>query len=151
MKFDPPATIVVASHINLSRVNMGTLTVRVHDTQGFLLDMPLPVKNIPGPGRRRFSGGAVALKGEKLAIAKESYMDVDQFKMPRKRHWLPYIRQHLPRSCPQGQLPNGSRVPDEGYLGSSNTDRVGSGLPTFQEWGHGGGYPSHNSCTAFIT
>ena len=45
-------------------------------------------------------------------------------------------------------MPNGSSVPDEGHLGTRNTDGVGSGLPTSQDRRHGGGRPSRNSGTA---
>ena len=57
---------------------------------------------------------------------------------------MPYIRLPRPRACPKGQLPNGSRVPDEGHLGAHNTDGVGTGLPTAQERGHGGGFGFHS-------
>ena len=81
VKLDPSATIVVASHRTLSRVSMGTLTVRVTDSQGFLHDILLSAMNVPGLGRRLFSGEMVVLNGVNTVIAKKSYLDVGQFKI----------------------------------------------------------------------
>ena len=64
---------------------MGTLTVRVTGTQGFLHDMLLPAMNVPGLGRHLFSEGTAALKGINTVIAKESYLDVRQFKIPLRK------------------------------------------------------------------
>ena len=50
--------------------------------------------------------------------------------------------------APRGNYRNGSSVLDEGHLGIYNTYGVGSGLPTSQARGHGGGHPSRNSGTA---
>ena len=62
---------------------------------------------------------------------------------------MPYNRLPRCRACPEGQLlPKGSSVPDEGHIGVHRTDGVGSGLPTSQERGCGGGCPFRNSCTA---
>ena len=61
---------------------------------------------------------------------------------------MPYNRLPRPRACPEGQLPNGSSIPDDGNLGAHNTDGVSSGLPTSQERGHGGDHPSCNNSTA---
>ena len=60
---------------------------------------------------------------------------------------MPYTRLPRLRACPEGQLPNESSVPDEGHLGAHNTHGVGSGLPTSQGRGHGGGRPSRNTGT----
>ena len=81
VKLDPPATIVVAGHSTLREVSMGTLTVHVTDAQGFFLDMLLSAMKKPGLGRHLFSGGTAALKGINTGIAKESYLDVGQFKI----------------------------------------------------------------------
>ena len=78
---DPSATIVVASHSTLSGVSMGALIVRVTDTQVFLHNMLLPVINVLGLSRHLFSGKAAALKEVNMVIAKESYLDVGQFKI----------------------------------------------------------------------
>ena len=40
---------------------------------------------------------------------------------------MPYNRLPRPGACPEGQLPNGSSVPDEGHLGAHNTP-TGSAL-----------------------
>ena len=85
VKLDPPATIVVAGHNTLRGVSMGTLTVRVTDAQGFLHDMLLPAMNMPGLGRHLFSGGMAALKGINAVMAKESYLDVGQFKIALRK------------------------------------------------------------------
>ena len=50
-----------------------------------------------------------------------------------------------PRACPEGQLPNGSSVPNKGHLRAHNTAGVGSDLSTSQERRHGSGHPSRNS------
>ena len=76
VKLGPPAMIVVAGHSTLRGASMGTLTVRVTDAQGFLLDMLRPAINVPGLGRHLFSGGTAALKGMNTIIAKESYLNV---------------------------------------------------------------------------
>ena len=83
VKLDPPATIVVAGHSKLRGVSVGTLTVTVSVTDGqdFLHDMLLPAINVSGLGRHLFSGGMVALKGVNTVIAKESYIQVGQFKI----------------------------------------------------------------------
>ena len=81
VKIDPLETIVVDGHSMLSGVNMGTLTVRVTDTQDFLHDMLLPAMNVPGLGLHLISGGMVALKAINTVIAKKSHHDVDQFKI----------------------------------------------------------------------
>ena len=85
VKLDPPATIVVAGHNTLRGVSMGTLAVRVTDAQGFLHDMLLPAMNVPGLGRHLISGGTAALKGINTVIAKESYLDVGQFKISLRK------------------------------------------------------------------
>ena len=82
VKLDPPATIVVTGHSTLRAVSMGILTVRVTDAQGFSHDMLLPAMNVPGLDRHLFPGGTVALKGLTKVIAKESCLDVGQFKIP---------------------------------------------------------------------
>ena len=82
VKLDQPATIVVAGHSILRGISMGTLTVRVTDVQRFLHDMLLPAMNVLGLGRHLLSGGTAALKDINTAIAKESYLDVGQFKIP---------------------------------------------------------------------
>ena len=84
VKLDPPTTIVIAGHSTLRGVSIGTLTVRVADAQGFLHDMLLPAMNVPGIGRHLLSGGTVALNGIHTFIAKKSYMDVGQFKIPAR-------------------------------------------------------------------
>ena len=53
--------------------------------QGFLLDMLLPAMDVPGPGRHLFSGGTTASKGVNTIIAKESYLDVGQFKISLRK------------------------------------------------------------------
>ena len=58
------------------------------------------------------------------------------------------IRLPRPRACSEGQLSNGSSIPDESHPGAHNTDGMGSGLPTSQERGHGGDRPFRNSGTA---
>ena len=60
---------------------------------------------------------------------------------------MSYNRLPRPRVCPDGQLPNISSISDESHLGAYNTDEVGSGLPTSQERGHGGGRSSRTSGT----
>ena len=85
VKLDPPATIVVAGHSTLRGVSMGTLTVCVTDAQGFLHDMLLPAMNVPGLGRHLFLGRTATLKGIYTVIAKESYLDVSQFKVPLRK------------------------------------------------------------------
>ena len=85
MKLDPPATIVVAGHGTLRGVGMGTLTVRVTDGQGLLLDMLLPAKNVPGLDRHLLSGGTAALEGINTVITKKSYLDVGQLKIPLRK------------------------------------------------------------------
>ena len=85
VKLDPPATIVITNHSTLSGVSMGTLTIRVTDAQNFLPDMLLPAINVPGFFRHLFSGGTAALKGLNTVIAKESYLDVGQFKIPLRK------------------------------------------------------------------
>ena len=82
VKLDSPATIVVAGHSTLRGVSMGTLTVRVTDAQGFRHDMLLAAMNVPGLGRHLFLGGTAALKEINTIIAKESDLDVGQFKIP---------------------------------------------------------------------
>ena len=82
---DPSATIVVASHSTLSGVSMGALIVRVTDTQFFLHDMLLPAINVPGLSRHLVSGKAAALKEVNMGIAKESYLDIGQFKIPLRK------------------------------------------------------------------
>ena len=54
VKLNPPTMIAVAGHSTLSGVSMGTLTLRVTDTQGFLHEMLLPAINVPGLGRHLF-------------------------------------------------------------------------------------------------
>ena len=61
---------------------------------------------------------------------------------------MPYYKLPRPRACSEGQVPNGSSVSDEGHFGAQNTDGVGSGLPMFQEGGHGGCRSSRNRGTA---
>ena len=61
------------------------------------------------------------LQGINAAIAKESYLDVGEFKIPL-RHRLPYNRLLRPRACLKGQVPNGRSVTDEGHLGAHDTD-----------------------------
>ena len=85
VKLDPPATIVVAGHSILRGVSMGTLAIRVTNVQRFLHDMLLPAMNVPGIGRHLLSGGTAALKEINTAIAKESYLDVGQFKIPLRK------------------------------------------------------------------
>ena len=81
VKLDPPSTIVVAGHSILRGVSMDTLTVRATDAEVILHDILLPVMNVSGLGRHLFSGGTVALEGINTVIAKESYLDVGQFKI----------------------------------------------------------------------
>ena len=77
-----------------------------------------------------------------MAIAKESYSNVGQFKIPlRKDTECPTI-DYLDLDLAPKQLPNRSSVSDEGHLGAHNTDGVGSDLPTSQERSYGGGRPS---------
>ena len=85
VKLDPPATIVVGGHSTLRGVSVGTLTGRVTDVQGFLRNMSLQAMNVPGFGRHLFSGGTAALKWINTFIAKESYLDVDQFKISSRK------------------------------------------------------------------
>ena len=85
IKLDPPATIVVTGHSTLRGVSTGTLIVCATNAQGFLHNMLLPAVNVPGLDRHLFSGGAVALKGINTMIAKESYLDVGQFKIPLRK------------------------------------------------------------------
>ena len=84
-KLDPRETIVVASHITLTGVGMGTLTVHVTKAQGFLHDMLLPTMNVPGLDRHLFSGGTMTLNGVNMVIAKEPYLDVGQIKIPFRK------------------------------------------------------------------
>ena len=65
---------------------MGTLTVCVDDAQGFLHDILLPAMNVPGLDRHLFSEEMVVLKGGNTAIAKESYLDVVQFKIVLRKN-----------------------------------------------------------------
>ena len=67
---DPPVTVIVAGHSTLSRVSIGTLTVRITGAQGYIHDMLLPAMNMPGLSRQLFSGGKAALKGVKMIIIK---------------------------------------------------------------------------------
>ena len=85
VKLDPPATIVVGGHSTLRGVSVGTLTGRVTDVQGFLRNMSLQAMNVPGFGRHLFSGGTAALKWINTFIAKESYLDVGQFKISSRK------------------------------------------------------------------
>ena len=81
VKLDPPATIVAAVHNALSRVSMGTLTIRFIYAQGFLHDMLLPAMNLLGRDRDLFPGKTVALNGVNTIIANESNFDVGKFKI----------------------------------------------------------------------
>ena len=60
---------------------MGTLTIPITDTQGFLHDMLLPAMNVPGLSRHQFPGGTAVLKAINTDIAKESYLYDGQFKI----------------------------------------------------------------------
>ena len=86
---------------------MDTLSVRVLDAQGVLLEMLFPAMNMPGLGRHLFPGGIAALKGVNTVIAKESYLHVGQFKIPlRKNTDCPTIDYPQYRACLEEQLPN---------------------------------------------
>ena len=81
VKIDPPATIDIANHSMLSGVGVGTLIIRVTDTEDFLHDMLLPTTSVPEYGRHLISRGTSVLKGVNTAIAKKSFIDVGQFKI----------------------------------------------------------------------
>ena len=84
-KLDPSETIVVASRSKLSGVSMGILTIRFTDTQGFLHDMLLPAIIVPRLAHYLLSGGTAALKQVNTVNTKESYLDVGQFKISRRK------------------------------------------------------------------
>ena len=143
VKIDPPPTIVVAGHSTLRGVSIGTLTVRATDAQGFLHDMLLPTINVPGLGRRPFSGGTTVLEGINRVIVKESYLDVSQFKIPL----------HKDTECPtplelasRGDYQTGASFLTRVALG--RTILTGSTLASTLLSGHGGGPPSCNSGTS---
>ena len=95
VKLHPLATIVVAGHSTLRGVSIGTFAVRVTNAQDFLHDMLLPAMNMPVLGGHLFSGGTAALKEINTIIAKESYLDVGQFKITLRKDMERHIR--LPR------------------------------------------------------
>ena len=84
VKVDPLTTIVIAGHKTLSRVTMIILTVRVTDAEHFL-HMLLPAMNVPGLGHHLFSEGIMTHKEVSTIIAKESYLNVGQFKIPLRK------------------------------------------------------------------
>ena len=124
MKLDPPATIV---HNTLRGVSMGTLIVRITDAQGFLHGMLLPAMNVPGLGHHLFSGGTAELKGINTVIAKESYLDVGQFKLPlRKDTECPTINYLDLELAPRGNYEKETAFPTR--VISGHTIPTGSAL-----------------------
>ena len=85
VKFDPSATIVDSGRSTISVFSMSTLTVCATDAKGSFHDLLLPAMNMSGLGRHLFSGGMMALERVNTAIAKESYLDVGQFKLPLRK------------------------------------------------------------------
>ena len=126
---------------------MGTLNVRVTDTQGFLHVILLPIRNVSGLGRRLFSGGAAALKGVNTVISKESYLDIGLFRFLYAK--IPNALQHTTSTS---SLPGGGTTKQEqrSQRGSSRGIQYRRGRlwpPDFSGVGHGGGCPSPNSVT----
>ena len=110
VKLDPPAIVVVTNYGMLSGVSMGILIVRVTDAQDFLHDMLLPAMNVPGFVRHLFSGGTAALKGVNMVIAKESYLDVGQFKIPLHKDVECPTKDYLDLA-PRGNYQTGAALP----------------------------------------
>ena len=104
---------------------------------------------MPGLGRYLFSEETAALEGVNTVIAKEPYVDVGQFKvLLRKDTECPTVDSLDLELAPRGNYQTKVAFPTKRHLGAHNIDRVNCGLPTSQEWGHGGGRPSRNSGTA---
>ena len=112
VKLDSPVTIVVAGYSTLRGFSTGTLTVRFTDAQRFLHDMLLQAINVPGLGRRRFSGKTSAFKRVNTVISKESYLVVGLFKIPlRKDTKYPTIHYLDLELAPRGNYQTGAAFP----------------------------------------
>ena len=106
---------------------MGTLIVRITDAQGFVHGMLLPAMNVPGLGHHLFSGGTAELKGINTVIAKESYLDVGQFKLPlRKDTECPTINYLDLELAPRGNYEKETAFPTR--VISGHTIPTGSAL-----------------------